>query len=262
MIFHAFQSLVHIFSFSTSHNFKKYHKIALEAFLLKQHHIPYSMSYSLSPPPVGTQAERDLDSRLDAAITTSSTLIEEALKQLAMPCIITGEDEETADDEYDILTPIDLAISRSNALLEEARNQLASPTGSSFELTEAEIEENRAAQAWLRTYKQIEQTNDVRSDASSDLARSILNDIEDADKSGALLDQPYRPSVAARPMCDFVQSSTCFREEKRAKRLSRTCGGPKVAAVVAKIEAIDESTNLSMPVKIMSRMVLVDDGLC
>lgn len=179
-----------------------------------------------STPPVGTQEERDIDSRLDAAIAKSSALIEEAMAQLAMPCIA---------EEDEVLSPIDLAISRSSLLISEARTQLASPTLETLELTEAEIAENKSAEAWMQTNYQIEQMNSVRYEAGQDLLRSLLQDIEEVDESGELLDPLAQPEGT-----DFVQSSASYREEQRAKRRSRVCLGPKVAAVVASIEALDE----------------------
>lgn len=195
------------------------------------------MSLSQSPP-VGTQEERDLDSRLDVAITNSSSLIEEALKQLAKPCTVVGED---IDDEYDTLTPIDLAISRSTMLLEAANLQLASPSAAPVELTESEVAEEKAAHAWAQTYQQIERTNDVRSDSSHGLARSILDEIQEVDENNLLADRPNTMSAALAIPSEFLQSAASSREAKRAKRLSRTCCGPNVAAIVAKIEAIDDS---------------------
>jgi hypothetical protein len=81
------------------------------------------MSHYTQTPPVGTQEERDLDTRLDHAIANSSTLVEEALKQLAKPSIAHVEDD---DNEDDILEPrLDQAMTSSSTLLSEALAQLA-----------------------------------------------------------------------------------------------------------------------------------------
>lgn len=209
-------------------------------------------------PPVGTQEERDLDFRLDAAISNSSSIIEEALNQLAMPC--SAPNNETDADE-EPFSPTNFAISKSSKLLEEARTQLAmrtseilsptelkftenmdnargqlmSPSFETLDFTELEISETKSAKAWMQTAQSIEQMNDVRADAGQDLYTSLLKDIEEADESSELID---RPKASAN---DFVRSPTSILEEKRAKRRSLICAGPRVAAVVAAIESIDES---------------------
>lgn len=195
------------------------------------------MSHSPSTS-VGTQEERDLDTRLNNAILDSSSLIAQAMQQLAKPCI--APDDET-DNEDEISHPADLAIEKSNVLLEEARDQLKSPTSASapIELTESELAEKKAAEAWSHTYRHLLQTNDTRSNASQDFLGTILKDIEEVDENGEL-PKIFLAAPPKRTNDDFVPSEDSIRDEKRAKRASRLCAGPRVAAVVAKIEAIDD----------------------
>lgn len=203
------------------------------------------------------QSPTTLNTRLDNAITTSSSLIESALAQLAMPCTVP-ENETDEEEDFDILTPLDIALSKSTTLLEEAQFQLTSPRFASLEFTQSELSESKTAENWSRTYHQISQTNDVRADASEDLANSIIKDIDEAAQSGVLADElPQRPVVKMLSMSDVREEEK--REEKRAKRLSRVCGGPRVAAVVAKIEAIDDG-EVVQPQRIVSKMVYVGDN--
>lgn len=185
--------------------------------------------------PVSAQDHLNLDFRLNIAMLDSSSLIEQALQQLAKPC--SAPDEET-DDEECLPTPIDVTITRSNQLLGEARDQLRSPNIAPIELTESELAEKKAAEAWLQTYRSIERTNEVRLSAGQDFLGSILKDIKELDESNQVVG--YQTTTFVSPSKRTTDSSVGAREERRAKRAMRVCGGPSVAAVVAKIEAIDD----------------------
>lgn len=188
---------------------------------------------NLQQPPVGSQTEREIDARLDAAIHQSSSMVDEALAQLAKPCI--APETETEEVEDDMMTPINIAITRSSNLIDEARIQFSSPRLAPEELTEIESTEKKIADAYVQTYLNIEQMNDLRADTSQELFNSILEVIEEADENSEVRASP------AFGTDKLIQQSSAdaVRAEKRAKRHSRAIPGQRVAAVVASIEAID-----------------------